>query len=336
MTKSTRLQDLAKAAGLSTATISRALNDNPNVNQETKKRVWRLAQELNYSFRPHMPAVLSGASSTIVIVIPMQPGRDARTADPFYLELIGGVSHAAREVSSDVLISHLAPKNYDDLSNLVAANRADGVIFLGQSFLHERFNRLAEDGNRFVVWGAELPGQQYCSVGSDNVKGGQKATNHLLRLGHDRIVFIGDLDAPEIAQRFQGYQSAMSAAGKEVDQSLVISGPVEIEAAESAVDGLFASGTEFDAVFAASDLIAVGAIRAIRRAGRKVPSDIAVVGYDNIQIARYSSPPLTTISQDMAKAGRLMVSKLLNAASTSNTLSERLPTDLIVRDSCGS
>ncbi|MCK5576393.1 MAG: substrate-binding domain-containing protein, partial [Sphingomonadales bacterium] len=95
-------------------------------------------------------------------------------------------------------------------------------------------------------------------------------------------------------------------------------------------------GVKFDAIFAASDIIAIGASRALMREGIRVPEDVAIVGYDNIQFARYNSPPLTTISQDMAKAGRLMVSKLLNATNTRHIPSERLPTDLIVRESCGS
>ncbi len=331
----TRLEDLAKIAGVSTATISRALNDSPNVNQETKRRIWRMAQEHNYSFRPSMPAILSGAVAKIVIVIPMQTSRDAKTSDPFSLELIGGVAEAAREIDCDIVISHLAPKNYEDLSGLVATNRADGIIFLGQSFLHDRFNRLAEEEGRFVVWGADLPGQKYCSIGSDNIRGGNRATSHLIRLGRKRIAFLGDLEGPEIYQRYQGYCAALEAAGRDFDEALVSPAHFELESAEAAVDAMLARRLEIDAIFCASDLIAVGAIRAIKRAGKRIPRDISVVGYDDIKIARYNSPPLTTISQDMAKAGRLLVSKLLNSADVRSGQSERLPTELIVRESCG-
>lgn len=331
----TRLQDLAKLAGVSTATISRALNDHPNVNQETKRRIWRLAQEENYTFRPSMPAILSGAGARIVIVIPMHTGRDAKTSDPFYLELIGGVAESAREIKCDIAISHVAPQTYEDLSHLVATNRADGIIFLGQSFLHDRFNRLAEDGGRFIVWGADLPGQKYCSIGSDNVRGGAKATSHLIRLGRKRIAFLGDLEGPEIYQRYQGYLQALEAAKIPFDESLVSPAHFELESAEAAVDAMLARRLDVDGIFAASDLIAVGSIRAIKRSGRRVPQDVSVVGYDNIRLARYNSPPLTTISQDMAKAGRLMVSKLLNASDIQAIHSERLPTELIVRESCG-
>lgn len=333
--KRTRLEDLARIAGVSTATISRALNDNPNVNQETKRRIWKLAQENSYAFRPGMPAMMSGAASSIVIVIPMHASRDARLSDPFYLELIGGVAEAAREAQCDIAISHLAPKSYDELSSIVATNRTDGMIFLGQSFLHDRFNRLAEEGNRFVVWGADLPGQKYCSIGSDNPRGGAKATSHLIRLGRRKIAFLGDIDGPEINQRYVGYQTALAQANIDLDPALVAPAHFELESAEAAVDAMIARGVSFDAIVAASDLIAVGAIRALRRSGRRVPQDVSVVGYDNIKLARYNSPPLTTVSQDMEKAGRLMVSKLVNASDVRATHSERLPTDLIVRESCG-
>jgi len=333
--KTTRLEDLARIAGVSTATISRALNDSPNVNRETKRRIWKLAQEHNYHFRPTMPALLSGAASTIAIVIPTHSSRDAKADDPFYLELIGGVAEAARELKCDIAMSHIEPKSYDDLANLVATNRSDGIIFLGQSYLHNQFNALADLDGRFIVWGAELPGQRYCSVGSDNARGGLRATRHLVRLGRTRIAFLGDVDGPEIGQRYQGYVSALEDAGLSVDPSLVHPAHFELESAEAAVDAMLARGVEFDAIFAASDLIAVAAIRALTRAGRRVPDDVAIVGYDNIKIARYTSPPLTTISQDMAKAGRLIVSKLLNADSAGDMKSERLPTELIVRDSCG-
>lgn len=333
--KPTRLEDLARIAGVSTATISRALNDSPNVNPETKRRVWQLAKEHNYSFRPHMPAILTRAASTIAIVIPMQPGREYKNSDPFYLELIGGVCSAAREISCDVVISHLAPKNFDDLSGLVDSSRTNGIIFLGQSFLHDRFNFLTATNRRFIVWGAQMDGQQYCSVGSDNRQGGERATAHLLRLGRRRIAFLGDMDAPELRQRYEGYIRAHHTAGLEADPALTSSASFELESAEAAVDAMASAGHDFDAVFAGSDLIAIGAIRAIQRSGRQVPDDVAVVGYDNIKLAQYSSPALTTIAQDMTKAGRMMVSKLLSSPDMQASFSERLPTELIIRSSCG-
>jgi DNA-binding LacI/PurR family transcriptional regulator len=330
-----RLEDLARLAQVSTATVSRALNDSPLVRDDTKRRIWKLARQHQYPFRPQMPAILSGAAATIAIVIPTPLGRRGARADPFFMELIGGVGEAAREAECDVIISHVAPKNFDDLSELISSSRAEGVIFLGQSFLHERYNRLAEIENRFVVWGADLPGQRYCSVGSDNIRGGSRAAAHLVRLGRKRIAFFGDTEAPEIMQRYTGYVQALEAAGLPVDPRLAAPVHFEVESAEDAVERLMAQGIGFDAIFGSSDLIALGAIRGLIRHGLRVPDDISVVGYDDVLLARYSHPALTTISQDMAKAGRLLVSKLMNSTGAKDIRSERLPTELIVRESCG-
>lgn len=330
-----RLEDLAALAGVSIATVSRALNDSPAVREQTKRRIWALAREHHYPFRPHMPAILTGASATIAIVIPTPQGRKGSLDDPFYMELIGGVGEAAREAGCDILISHVAPKNFDDLSELMKSSRAEGVIFLGQSFLHERFNRLVGEHGPFVVWGAELPGQRYCSIGSDNIKGGKRATSHLLRLGRRRVAFFGDTEAPEMRQRHAGYLQALQEANIDPDPALVVPVHFEIESAEDAVERMLAAGVKFDAVFGASDLIAIGAIRGLMRRGVIAPKDCSVVGYDDILLARYSRPSLTTISQDMAKAGRLLVSRLLSASDAAHGVSERLPTELIVRESCG-
>lgn len=335
MSSRTRLEDLAAIAGVSIATVSRALNNNPAVNDETKRRVWKIAREHNYHFRPSMPALLSGAAATIAVVIPSPHARQSEALHPFVQDFIGGITEAARLSGCDLLISHLGPGNIGDLQELIASNHADGIIFLGQRLLHDRLNELAGSENRFIVWGADLPGQKYCSVGSDNLRGGARATSHLINLGRKRIAFLGDTAAPEVQHRYEGYVEAHRRAGIAVDPSLIVPAQFEISYAEAAVDGLMARGVSFEGIFAASDLIALGALRSLQKAGRVVPGDVAIVGYDNIQVAAYSQPSLTTIDQDMSKAGRLMVSKLLAASEHAPLRSERLPADLIVRESCG-
>jgi len=336
MTKSsTRLEDLAQLAGVAISTVSRALNDSPSVNAKTKQKIWQLAREHDYPFRRYMPAGPIGADATIAIVVPHPQGRDVKLSDPFFLELLAGVAEAARERDCDVLVSHVAPNDYDDLTVIMKTSRADGVIFLGQSSLHHAFNRLAETELNFVVWGAQLPQQSYCSIGSDNELGGQRATLHLARLGRKRIVFLGDSEAPEVVQRLRGYRRALDVIGLPQDAGLVVPAHFELESAEASVDALLAGGMAFDGIVAASDMIALGAIRALGRAGVSVPQDVSVVGYDDVPFARYSTPALTTILQDTAHAGRLLVSKLLNGHGRLEIRSERMPTHLIVRGSCG-
>jgi len=333
--KTTRLEDIARLAGVSIATASRALNDSPAVNDRTKQTIWKLAKEHDYPFRRHMPAGPIGAQGTIALVTPRPQGREGRISDPFFLELLAGVGEAARERGCDLLMSHISPANYDELSAALNTSRADGVIFLGQSSLHSAFNRLVDADHRFVVWGAELPEQDYCSIGSDNISGGRRATLHLARLGRKRILFLGDLDPPEAMQRHRGYLDALGQAGVEIDADLIAPAHFEVESAEAAVDALIRRGLDFDGVVAASDQIALGAVRALLHAGVDVPGQVSVIGFDNVPFSRYSRPALSTIAQDTMKAGRLMVSKLLDHGGATAGRSERVPTELIVRETCG-
>jgi DNA-binding LacI/PurR family transcriptional regulator len=312
--------------------VSRALNDHPLISTRTKQRIWALAQDHDYPFRQSMPTSPIGAEGSIVVVTPYFHGRPLPLSHPFFLELLASIGEAARARDCDFTVSHVAPSTYEDLVLATTTSRADGVIFLGQSAMHQELNRLSETNARFVVWGARLPGQRYRSIGSDNVLGGTRATAHLARLGRRRIAFIGGTD-PEAMQRRRGYQAALKQAALAFDPALVCNVEFELESAEAAVGGLLKRGVEFDGVVGASDLIALGAIRALARGGRSVPKDVSVVGYDDMLLSRLSTPALTTIRQDTREAGRLLVGSILGAVA--DTGFDRLPTELIVRESCG-
>jgi DNA-binding LacI/PurR family transcriptional regulator len=329
---STTLDDLAKLSGVSASTVSRALNDHPSISTRTKQRIWALAKEHDYPFRRYMPAGPIGSEGSIAIVTPRTHGRPLPLSHPFFLELLASIGEAARDRGCDFTVSHTSPASYDDLLTVTTTSRADGVIFLGQSNLHEAFNQLAGADARFAVWGAQLPGQKYCSIGSDNLLGGRRATAHLARLGRKRIVFLGETE-PEAMQRRAGYLEALKESGLEADPALICPVDFELESAEAAVNTLVRRKVAFDAIFASSDLIALGAIRALRRAGMRVPEDVSVVGYDDMLLSRLSTPALSTVKQDTYKAGRLLVARVLDADGDHRP--ERLSTDLIVRESCG-
>ena len=328
----TTLQDLATLAGVSVSTVSRALNDHPLISTRTKQRVWALARDHDYPFKPTMPAGPIGAVGSIAIVTPVMRGRPLPLSHPFFLELLANIGEAARERDCDFIVSHTSPTSFDDLIVATTTSRADGLIFLGQSMLHEEFNRLAETNARFVVWGAQLPGQRYCSIGSDNLLGGGRATRHLARLGRSRILFLGGSD-PEAMQRRRGYLEALAESGLETDPDLIVPVEFELESAYAAVSGLLRRGVAFDGIVAASDLIALGAIQALRRGGKSVPQDVSVVGYDDMLLSRLSTPTLSTVRQDTFAAGRLLVSRIMD--KDGHQESKRLPTELIVRESCG-
>jgi len=330
--RSITLEHLAKLAKVSVSTVSRALNDHPSISSPQKKRLWALARKHGYEFRGHMPASPIGAQGAITVVTPRVLGRPLPLSHPFFLELLASIGEAARDRDCDFTVSHLAPANYEDLVHATTTGRASGVIFLGQGALHNELNRLAGTDSRFVVWGAQLPGQKYCTVGTDNVLGGRRATQHLLKLGRKRLVFLGGTD-PEATQRYRGYTEALQERGLAIDDALIGRVEFESESAEAAVDTLLRRKVPFDGIVAASDLIALGAIRALSRAGRSVPRDVSVVGYDNMLLSRLSTPTLSTVQQDIPKAGRLLVSKLLEWSG--DVSAELLSTELIIRESCG-
>ena len=328
----TTLEDLARLAGVSISTVSRALNDQPLISMTTKQRIWSLARDHNYPFRSSMPTAPIGAEGSIAIVTPHMQGRALPLSHPFFLELLASIGEAARARGCDFMVSHVAPASFEDLVITTSTSRASGVIFLGQSMLHEAFNELAATNARFVVWGAHMPGQKYRSIGSDNTLGGRRATLHLCRLGRKAVVFLGGND-PESLQRRQGYLNALQDSGLEADPKLIIPVEFELESAEEAVTRLLRRGVRFDGIFASSDLIALGAIRALRRAGVSVPGDVSVVGYDDMLLSRLSTPALSTIRQDTARAGQLLVASILEPGGDSSP--GYLPTELIVRESCG-
>jgi DNA-binding LacI/PurR family transcriptional regulator len=328
----TTLEDLAKLAGVSISTVSRALNDQPLISTRTKQRIWALARDHNYPFRHSMPTAPIGAEGSIVIVTPHMRGRPLPLSHPFFLELLASIGEAARARSCDFTVSHVAPASLDDLIVATSTSRANGAIFLGQSMLHDAFNQLADTNARFVIWGAHMPGQRYRSIGSDNLLGGRRATLHLARLGRKAILFLGGSD-PEALQRRRGYLDALGECGLEADPRLITPVEFELESAEAAVDRLLRRGIAFDGIVAGSDLIALGAIRALRRVGISVPGQVSVVGYDDMLLSRLSTPALSTIRQDTFLAGQLLVASVLDPGLDASP--GYLPTELIVRESCG-
>ena len=208
-----------------------------------------------------------------------------------------------------------------------------GLIIIGQWRHHDQLNQLAARRVPLVVWGAELPQQLYCSIGGDNVSGGEQATEHLLRAGRRRIAFLGDTGLPEVWLRKEGYMRAHQAAGCDIDPALEVSMAFEVEAARTAIDQLCDGGVEFDGVVACSDLLAIQMMQALRTRGRNVPGDVSVVGYDDMPLATYSDPPLTTIHQPIADAGVALVDTLLSLLGGTPVAPRTLSVNLVLRES---
>jgi len=207
------------------------------------------------------------------------------------------------------------------------------VILIGQGRHHDQLNKMAARGVPFVVWGAQLPQQLYTTVGGDNVTGGRLATERLLAQGRRRIAFLGDTTLPEVEQRHRGYVEALAAEGLAPDPQLHVASSFLPESGGQAVEELARRGVAYDGLFACSDLLAMKAIYALRAHGRDVPGDVAVVGYDDIELAGYCHPPLTTVRQPRDVAARALVNALLARVDGQSAPSLQLPTDLAIRAS---
>jgi DNA-binding LacI/PurR family transcriptional regulator len=212
--KTARLEDIARQAGVSVSTVSRALNGGAAVNSETRQRIMELARSEHYSGPTRRPRLVrNGNTNAITVVLsPIQP-QATSLIDPFLLSILGGITIALQQHGLDLSISHDVPRDERSLARFAQDNVRDGIIFLGQSPYHDGLNRLMQTGRKFVVWGAREVDQAYCTVGSDNWKGGERATSHLLRLGRKRVAFLGYVGTTELQQRQQGYLAALDKQG---------------------------------------------------------------------------------------------------------------------------
>ncbi|MEP9403674.1 LacI family DNA-binding transcriptional regulator [Sphingomonas sp. VNH70] len=298
----TRLQDLAALAGCSTATVSRALRDDPRINVETRTRIWQLAYDVDYPLAKYLGG-RSGApaSSSLSIVIPRRPSRTVSLREPFLLELLAQIGDEARFHEIDLRLTHFAPSNEVELNEFFDSVVGDPVIVLGQGLLHEALNEVAKRRRNMVVWGARQEEQNYCSVGTDNYAGGLRATPHLISQGRRNLVFLGDIIGPEMTQRYRGFCEATAAAG--VSATLVRS-RLDVNVAARAIQGHLARGTRFDGIVAVNDVSAIGAINVLIRSGLSIPDDVSIVGYDDIQHCHYVRPMLSTVSQNVTGSAR--------------------------------
>jgi DNA-binding LacI/PurR family transcriptional regulator len=335
MSTSRRLQmaDIARLAGVSTSTVSRALSHSPLVNQETRDRILDLARSLNYTINIGAQNLRLQQNRTVAVVIPIDQSSRQQLSDPFFLSMLGSLADALSEQGFDTLVSRVDADQVDAAAAPFDGGRAIGVILIGQGRHHDQLNKMAARGVPFVVWGAQLPQQLYTTVGGDNITGGRLATERLLAQGRRRIAFLGDTTLPEVEKRHRGYVEALAAHGLAPDPQLHVTVSFLPESGGQAVEELARRGVDYDGMFACSDLLAMKAIHAMRAQGRDVPSDVAVVGYDDIELSSYFHPPLTTVCQPRDVAARALVSALLACVDGQPAPSVQLPTELVVRAS---
>ncbi|WP_435202034.1 LacI family DNA-binding transcriptional regulator [Qipengyuania sp. 902] len=329
--------DIAYAAGVSQPTVSRALRGDRAVSAKTRERIQQIARDLNYTVDKNASSLRSQRSNTIALLFFEDPTPDESMINPFFLAMLGSITRACADRGLDLLISFQRMEDdwhvqYQD------SHRADGLILLGYgdyTVYRKRLDQLEAQGTHFARWGSVSSDSSGVTVGTDNHAAGVIAGRHLAESGRKAVAFLGHADEhyPEFAGRYAGLCEGLREAGIEADRALQFDAITTEEAGHAAAEALLASGKAFDAVFAASDLIAIGAMRALAEAGRSVPGDVAVVGFDDIPAASLTTPPLTTVMQDIRGAGQALVETLIAQIEDRDLPPRKLPGKLIVRGS---
>lgn len=327
------ITDLARLAGVSPGTVSRALADSSLIAKKTREKIQALARE--HDFRPNVMArnLRIKRAGAIGVIIPLGHETGQHISDPFFMTMLGHLADALTERGHDLLLSRVIPTDPHWLNRVVDSGRVDGVILIGQSDQLEVIDRVAERYLPLVAWGANMPGQVHCSVGSNNRKGGEIATRHLIERGCRNFAFFGDPIAPEITERLEGVRSALAQAGL-ADALSILPAHLTAETAHPAISKwLDETKTIPNGIIAASDVIAMSALRALSEHRVSVPCEVHVVGYDDLPFANQTVPPLSTIRQDLARGAAHLVDILFRRISGEKAESVVLEPELVIRQS---
>lgn len=323
------MADLARLAGVSVPTVSRALRNIETVLPETRSRIQALAAQHGFVANAAAQALRGKASRKIAMVFDFQSAGPGRTSpDAFIFELLGDVAHALTIRDFEVALCPREPsieryeKQFTDIG-------ASGAVFLGQGGQHDLLQELA---GRFpiIVWGAVLADATYCTVGSDNFAGGRLAGEEMKRRNRASVVLLGNPQTEQVHLRFDGFTAGYQPGRHGKVETLPVGFSHE-EAYRAVLERLQAQARRPDGIFAATDTLAMAAIRAIRETGLTVPDDVAVIGYNDIPQSQAFEPPLTTIREDDHRAGSLIVEKLMQIRDGVRASSVRLSTTLVRR-----
>lgn len=326
------IADLARLAGVTPGTVSRALAGKSIVSNATRERIVALAAQHN--FQPNQMASRLRTQRTGVIGIALPLGHEQRqhVSDPFFLSLFGYLADALTERGYDVMLSRIIPDTSDWLSRVVRSGMVDGVLLIGQSDQYDVIEAVARSYRPLVVWGSHMPDQRHCAIGVDNFEGGRLVGEHLIARGATRIAFMGEIRTLEISERHRGLCAAARAAG--------IAEPVQLDThmASDVMDGEIAANLDrvpgmIDAIACASDVIARRTICTLAQRGLSVPDDLRVTGFDDLAFTGQTTPSLTTVRQDLAVGSAAMIDALFMRIAGKEAPSVEMAPRLIVRDS---
>lgn len=328
------LEEVAQIAGVSRSTVSRVINNHPNVRAETRERVWQAIQECGY--QPHAVARSLVTNRTRIVGMVIPETVTTLFTDPFFPLLLQGATEACNTHHYQLLLSLFndpagQEKTYQ---RVMRSGYVDGVIVASASLQDPVIPSLLRDGIPFVSVGRH-PDEQINYVDVDNVNGARMAVEHLIQLGHRRIGTItGPLDMTSGQDRLQGYRQALAAHNLPIEEELIVEGDFREGGGVTGMQRLLSASPS--AVFVASDIMALGALKALREENLRVPQDISLVGFDDIPLASALEPPLTTVRQPVRRMGTLAVEMLLDLIEHPGAGPRRivLPTQLVIRKSC--
>lgn len=328
------IREVARLAGVSVATVSRALKDPRVVSPKTRAQVMKAVEEAGY--RPNLLArnFSSGKAYAVMVLVP-------NVANPFFSRVIRGIEQAAQDQGYSVLLGDTQgkPEREHFYAGMALTNQADGLIQLDSRYpFAEKDSALAAPVPMVNACERIADDDRYPVVELDNRGAAAAITRHLIQLGHRRIgVITGPADSPIVRDRLQGFREALEEAGLEFDTSLLAEGGFTMPSGDWGATSMLSGEAPPTAIFCMNDEMAIGAVRAIKKAGLSVPADISVAGFDNIEFASFTDPPLTTINQPAEALGRRAMETLHQMIGGQVPQANRttLSFDLVVRDSTG-
>ena len=326
--------ELAKIAGVSKTTISRVINNKPDVDRGTREKILSLISE--YGFQPNAfaKAISQKQSNLIGLLIPHKA--EYVFSNPFYTEVMRGVSTAVDEKGYYLLVCYAHEVNYMDIYR---QKRVDGFVLLSPGSFHKHIIEALNVGNvPFVSTARILAEPEMTYVDVDNFKGASQLMEHLISLGHERIAFIGKPTLQSSQDRLSAYQTVLEKAGIPYDPELaLVTDTSSIESGHEYTLRLLRSQRPPTAIFLANDVMAIGAINAAHESGLRVPEDISIVGFDDIPFSNYTNPPLTTVHQPAFEKGVRAAQLLIHLLETQEPQeSVILPLEMVLRRSTAS
>jgi len=328
------LEQVAKLAGVSRSTVSRVINDSPNVRPEVRERIWQFIRENNY--QPHQAArtLVTRRTNVIGLIIPEAVTR--LFTDPFFPQLTQGIAEVCNQRGYYLMLTLMTTNtDHDTLyRRILHSGQLDGVIVASAPLNDPIVPRLQESHRPCVLVGHHPDYSKIPSVDADNIAGSKSMTEYLISLGHRRIGTItGPLGMIAGRDRLEGYRQALAQAGIAYDETLTAKADFSEAGGARAMEELLPAAPT--AVFCASDVMAVGALKTLAQAGRRVPEDVSVAGYDDVPVATMVNPQLTTVQQSVVDLGRVAAEMLIRLLELPGTTvrSQLLSTHLVVRQS---